>query len=275
MQKNQKFFLYLMASVMLLGLVVTAGVPKVNAFTSATDDPRNNIILDITYNPETQTYSLIGLTEEQLKLLGAPGLEQNVWAILERFDGISLEINNAEINLNTDDAKLATINWDDESREVLYDVIDGYTMQMALVDRQRADEWMEKANVVLTIRNSPDVSNPLVVDLTTLLKVDVSKEGAVAVEGFNTGVALQPDITLMAESGGIDNAAVCWSKSMLKSRVNGNALPQITIHQEGLEVVDKALGLGLGDVTQFFNFQLGASVSFDGAEHLYSECGDW
>jgi hypothetical protein len=271
MNKKNTVFVKLIVLLLLLGLAIPHDSLK-EVFAASDEAARNQIYLDVTYDPETQTYSLIGLSDQQLRALGAPVLEGIVWQVLARFDSLSMAINNSQLSLKTNDMSLATINWDEESREMLYGLINSYGMQMTDTSKERLAVWMDDLDIVLNVRNSPDLSQPLVLNLDTLLQVDISNEGQVAVEGFDTGFALEPGIPEMAAAGGVDNATVCWSKGVLVSQVNGAALPQITVHQEGLEVVDQALGLGLGDVEQYFLSQLGASVSFGGAEHEITEC---
>ena len=272
---NPKFKMFALVIVLpiLFSLAMSQDYRQENVLAAPSEEAVNQIVLDVTYDPETKTYSLAGLSEEQLKLLGAPELQQIVWTILERFDSLSMEINNSELNLDADGAKLATINWDGETRQKLYDLLDSYGMQMSPASKLRAEEWLGKADIVLNIRNSPYLSKPLVIDLATLIMVDISKEGKVAVEGFDTGVTLEPVVSDLAKAGGIDNATLCWSKGLVYSEVNGNSLPQITVHQEGLKVVDNALGLNLGDIEAYFEAQVGASVSFAGSGHESTECG--
>jgi len=272
MKKHRNLLIKLIAVLILFSLAIPQDSLK-EVFAASDDQAKNRIFLDVTYNPADKTYSLIGLSDQQLKSMGAPGFADAIWNILARFDSLSLSINNSQLNLNTDDVQLATINWDEQSRQMLYGLVDSYGMELTDQSKERLELWLKDADVVLNVRNSPGLSQPLVLDLGTLLLVDVSGEGAVSVEGFNTGYKLTSDITGMVEAGGVENATLCWSKGMLHSTVNGTTLPQVTVYQDGLEVVDQALGLGLGDVEQYFLSQLGASVSFDGAEHSTTECG--
>lgn len=272
MKKNQNLIIKLLALLILFSLAIPQDSLK-EVFAQSDIERSNRIYLDVTYDPATKTYSLIGLSNQQLKALGAPEFTAAIWDILSRFDSLSLVINNAQLNLNTNDLQLATIEWDAESREMLYELIGSYGMALSDESKERLAVWLDDADVVLNIRNSPSLSDPLVLRLDTLLMVDVNDKGKVAVEGFDTGFSLQPEIINMVEAGGVERAALCWSDGVVNSKVNGNTLPQITVHQDGLDVVNTALGLGLGDLTQYFESQLGASVSFGGAEHDMIECG--
>jgi hypothetical protein len=271
MKKYRNTVVKLMAVLILFSLAIPQDSLK-EVFAASDDEVENRIFLDLTYDPETQTYSLIGLSDQQLKAFGAPELGEALWTMLSNFDSLSLAINNSQLNLLTDRMQLATIKWDSESREMLYDLIDSYGVEMGETSRERLEVWLDDADVVLNIRNSPNLSDPLVLDLDTLLYVDVAENGRIAVEGFDTGYILEPEYYDMVAAGGVENATICWSKGVLLSEVNGTTLPEITVHQEGLEVIDEALGLELGDMAQYFMSQLGASVSFDGAEHNATEC---
>jgi hypothetical protein len=72
----------------------------------------------------------------------------------------------------------------------------------------------------------------------------------------------------------VQDLTVCWSKGVLKNKFNGAEIPAITVFEEGVSVVDKAFGLGLGDIGQVFESQLGASVAYGGGMHTDSQCGD-
>ena len=263
------------------------------------EGPANEIILNVTYDTTTKSYSIAGLSYTQLKYLGMPALEQLVnytvdnlqfitdylqqatgfqfvtdkpglekmaWGFLDAFDTFSLTMNNTEICLNVESTKAICLPWDQTTRQNLFSTLDPN------LDTIRIEEWLSIVNVSLIVNNSPRVSQSLVLRLSTLLKVDVSKEGAVSVEGFNTGV-VQPSIYDASQAGGIDNTTVCWSQGNIFTTVNGKDLPQITVYQDGIEVIDKALNLQMGDLDPFFKSELGASVSFGGADHKFTSCG--
>lgn len=262
------------AVLLLFALATTQESLVVEALDAAQEDPENHIFVDVTYDPVSKTYSLIGLSQDQLKQLGLPELQGMLWTILERFESLSLDVGSEGVHLKTNEAELATINWDKDSRELIMGLLDSYGMNLSPVSKERVETWVETTDIELKVRNSPYISEPLVLDLSTLLLVDINQEGKVAVEGFDTGVVLQPEIYDMAKTGDIENAMLCWNDGTLNTQVNGNSLPEIQIYQEGIEVIDKALGLNLGDIEQFLASQIGASISIDGSEHLSSQCGD-
>jgi len=273
MNRLQKILSLVLTIVLLSGLAITHESHIVNALPSAEGEPENYVFLDVTYDPETKNYSLSGFSKDQLQQMGIPELQDVIWVILERFESLRLELGNAAVNLKADDKDLATINWDAESRDLIYGLLDSYGVKISDLSKERLETWLSKADIVLNVRNSPEISKPIVLDLSTLLMVDVNKEGKLSVEGFDTGVYLQPQVADIASSGGVTSATLCWSKGILNSMVNGNALPQVTLYQDGLQVVENALGLGLGDIGLFFKSQVGASVAFDGGTHETMECG--
>jgi len=273
MNRLQKILTLVLTIVLLSGLAITHESHIVNALPSAEGEPENYVFLDVTYDPETKNYSLSGFSKDQLQQMGIPELQDVIWVILERFESLRLELGNAAVNLKADDKDLATINWDAESRDLIYGLLDSYGVKISDLSKERLETWLSKADIVLNVRNSPEISKPIVLDLSTLLMVDVNKEGKLSVEGFDTGVYLQPQVADIASSGGVTSATLCWSKGILNSMVNGNTLPQVTLYQDGLQVVENALGLGLGDIGLFFKSQVGASVAFDGGTHETMECG--
>lgn len=273
MKEMRHIIIKLIAVLIVLSLAIPQDSLK-EVFANSAGESENRIFLDVTYDPESKTYSLIGLSSEQLKALGAPEFTDAVWDILAKFDSLSLEVGSSLLNLKTDGMQLAKIEWDPESRQMLYATLDSYGAKLSKSSKERLDAWLQDANVVLNVRNSSEVSRPLILKLDTLLYIDVNSEGRVAVEGFDTGYSLQEDITDMVRAGNINNATICWREGELHMKINGNMLPLITIYEEGLGIMDDALGLGLGDLQMFFQSQLGASVSFDGSEHEFTQCGE-
>jgi hypothetical protein len=273
MKKVCSIFVKFIALLIVISLIIPQDSIK-EVFAVNNGETEDRIFLDVTYDPETKTYSLIGLSDQQLKDFGAPDLTDAIWDIIERFDNLSLEINGSLLNLKANDFQLAKIEWDDESRQLLYGLIDSYGTELSESSKERLDVWLDDANVVLNVRNSSEISQPLILNLDTLLYVDVKSEGQVSVEGFDTGFVLQEDIIEMVRAGNINNATLCWSEGELHVKINGDILPLITVYEEGLGVVDNALELGLGDLETFFVSQLGASISFDGSEHLFMQCGE-
>ncbi len=270
MKKVQKLFAIALSLLFIISLAVAQDGHKV---VMAQDEaPQNYLYLDATYDPENNSYSVGGLSAAQLKMLGIPELDPSIWDMLEGFESVGLVITDAELNVKTDEADLATINWDVESRDMIYNLVDSYGLRIPNSSKQRVEEYLDKADVSIKLRNSPYLSDTLVLNMDTLLKVDLSKEGKLAVEGFNTGVVLQPEILNYVTTGDIDNATVCLSKGMLFSEINGNKLPKITIHQEGLAIIEKALGIDFGEIEKYFESQIGASISYDGSSHKHVEC---
>lgn len=238
------------------------------------EEPTNYLYLDATYDPQSKTYSVAGLSEGQLRALGLPQFTDEIWGILAGLDSVDLEISDEALSLKTDEKQLASIDWDGPSRLLIYELFDSYGLRMNNASKSRAEEWLGKANIIVNLRNTTERSNTLVIDLDTLLKVDVKDDGKVLVEGFDVGVKMPAEVSQIASTGNIGNAALCLSKGVLYMQVNGNKLPNIQVYQEGLEVVEKALRMNLGDIEDYFQSQIGASISFDGTPHEYIECID-
>jgi len=272
MKKSFKIILIFAA---LLAITAYAGVSTFSnavATVAAQETPGNTLHIDATFNPDTKAYSLGGFSQAQLAQMGLGELPPEVWGLLGSFQQLSLKISGETVELFADDAKLASVNWDKDSRKWLYSLIDGVS-QAAPLDQQRAELWLEKADIQVTFRKSAEISQPLVLDFATLVNVDIDKAGVVSVEGFPTGQALPAEAAQLFESANIDNVTVCWSKGELNNTVNGAEIPKITLFEEGLSVVDKAFGLNLGDLGQLFQSQLGANIAYGGSMHPEGSCG--
>lgn len=258
----------------LLALLIVLGVTFSQKPLSATaqEGSTNQIYVDITFDPKAKTYSIGGFSEAQLKQFGAPALQDEIWDFLGALQGANLKVDSAKIDLTVDQANLATLNWNQKSRALIYTLVDTYS-GMPLIDQARAEDWLSKANIEFALRKSPEISKPLLLNLATAFNVDITKEGIVNVEGFNTGTSLTPEVIQILEMGKISNAAVCWDKGALDATINGAKLPQLVIYSDGLSVLDRAFGLNIGDVQQLFQSKLGASILYGDGDHGATQCG--
>lgn len=272
MNKYLKIFFTLLAVLMISIFAIIQEAKVVTAAPPMQEGPVNQLFVDVTYNPATKAYSIGGFTQEQLAMVGV-SLPDQILAMLGSFSQVTLKLNDKMLEVMADDAKLATMEWDKDSRAWLYGMIDNFS-QMSPLDQQRAELWLDKADIQLVVRQSAEISKPLVIDLNTLVNVDVAKDGRLRVEGFDTGSMLPPDITGMLDMAKVQDMTVCWSKGVLKNKVNGADIPSVTVYEEGVSVVDKAFGLNLGDIGQVFESQLGASIAYGGGIHTDMQCGD-
>jgi hypothetical protein len=140
------------------------------------------------------------------------------------------------------------------------------------VDRERAEKWLEQADFNITLRKSKELSEPLRIQLATLLQVKIAEDGALSVEGVPTGMGITPEIAAMLTSANIENAKICWSKGVINGEVNGSVLPQMTIYEDGVIVIDKALGLNLGDLGPIFESAFGAGIVYAEGAPVAGEC---
>lgn len=257
----------LIVSIVLAG-IIQPGVAQAQPVEE--QDYPNKVYLEVTYDPDTETYSIGGFSAAQLKEFGAPKLPSGVWNVLSRFEEVTLMMNNEAISLSTEGERLADIQWDKSTRQSLYAFVSEY-VSITNASAGRIEEWAGNTMIVMNFRNSSSIAKPLQVQLSTLLQVDIDSD-KLLVEGFDTGVNLDPLIASTAKTGGIENTTVCWYKGQLIAYANGKELPVITIYQDGLNIVNEALELGLGYLPPYFEAQIGADVSFDGAEHSGIYC---
>lgn len=267
MNKIRPFIAFFLTFLIVLG--VTFSQKPLAA--TAQEGSTNHIFVDVTYDPNAKTYSVGGFSEGQLKQFGLPALQDQIYSMLGALADVNLKVDGQQFNLTVDSANLAQLDWNKDSRTFLYGMVDNFGM-MPLIDQTRAEDWLDKAQVEIAIRKSPEVSKPLVLDLATSVNVDITKEGVVSVEGFNTGTSLTPQVIQMIQTGSVNTAAVCWDKGQLVTAINGSALPKITLFPEGLSVVDKAFNLNVGDITQLFLAKVGASVVYGEGSHATVEC---
>jgi hypothetical protein len=76
----------------------------------------------------------------------------------------------------------------------------------------------------------------------------------------------------MINAANVENLKLCWNKGVIDLQVNGQVLPQVTLYQGGLGVIDKAFGLNLGDLTPIFGSSFGAGLVIGDADPVTGEC---
>lgn len=271
MNKTPTFIKLLLAVILVLGIVMVQKPPMATAEIAKQEIPANLIHIDITFDPGTKTYSMGGFSAEELRQVGAPQFPDEIWQMLGMLDSVNLKIQDDMINIFTDDQPLFSLAWDGASREILYSLLNAY-MELGDVDIERAEAWLDKADIVISLRQSKELSQPLQISLATLLQVQVADNGELRVEGFPTGMSLTPETLDLVNAAGVENLKLCWNKGVIDLEVNGQALPQATLYQGGLSVIDKALGLGLGDLTPIFGSSFGAGLVIGEADPVTGEC---
>lgn len=271
MNKTPTFIKLLLAVILVLGIVMVQQPPRATAEIAKQEVPTNLVHIDITYDPGTKTYSMGGFSAEELREVGAPQFQDEIWQVLSMLDNVSLMIHDDMIDIMTDDQQLLSLAWDEPSREILYSLLNAY-IELGDVDLERAEAWLDKADIEITLRQSKELSEPLHIALATLVQVQVAKNGELSVEGFPTGMSLTPETLKLLDAANVENLKLCWNKGVIDLQVNGQILPQATLFQGGLSVIDKAFGLNLGDLTPFFGSSFGAGLVIGDASPVTGEC---
>jgi hypothetical protein len=171
----------------------------------------------------------------------------------------------------TNEQPLLSMAFDENARAFVYDMLNVY-LQVGRVDRERAEKWLEQADFDITLRKSKELSDPLRIQLATLLQVKIDGNGALSVEGIPTGMGITPDIAALLQTANIENAKICWNKGAINGEVNGSILPQMTIYEDGVIVLDTALGLNLGDLGPIFESSFGAGIVYAEGAPVAGEC---
>lgn len=271
MKNKQNLLKIIIALVLVFGITLVQHTPSAIADVPLQTDMSNVVHIDVTYDPGTKTFSAGGFSSEELKQLGVPGLPDEIWALLTVFDNLSLKIIGDEIQLMTNEAPLFSMAFDENARTFVYDILNAY-LATGKVDQERAEKWLEQADFNITLRRTKELSEPLRIELATLLQVKIADSGALSVEGIQTGMGITPEIAAMLTTANIENAKICWSKGVINGEVNGSLLPQITIYEDGVIIIDRALGLSLGDLGPIFESSFGAGIVYGEGAPVAGEC---
>lgn len=271
MNKTPTFIKLLLAVILVLGIVMVQQPPMATAEIAKQEVPTNLVHIDVTYDPGTKSYSMGGFSAEELRQVGAPQFTDEIWQVLGMLDNVTLMIKDDMIDIMTDEQQLFSLAWDQPSREILYSLLNAY-IELGDIDVERAEAWLDKADIQISLRQSKELSNPLEIALGTLVQVKVATNGELSVEGFPTGMSLTPETVALIEAANVENLKLCWDKGVIDLQVNGQDLPQATLYQGGLSVIDKAFGLNLGDLTPIFGSSFGAGLVIGDADPVTGEC---
>lgn len=271
MKNKQNVIKIVIALVLVFGISLMQHTPSAIADVPLQTDASNVVHIDVTYDPGTKTFSAGGFSSQELKQFGVPDLPDNIWAILTVFDNLTMKIIGDEIQLLTDEKPLFNMAFDENARAFVYDMVGAY-LQTGKIDRERAEKWLEQADFDITLRKTKELSAPLQIQLATLLQVKIDQNGALSVEGIPTGMGITPETAELLRAANIENAKICWNKGVVNGEVNGSILPQMTIYEDGVIVIDKALGLNLGDLGPIFESSFGAGLVYAEGAPVAGEC---
>jgi hypothetical protein len=269
--KKHYLLKFIIAFTLVFGLSLLHHTPSAIADVPLEGEGNNLIRIDLTYDVAEKTYSAAGFSSEYLKNSGAPDLPDQAWALLGLFDELDLKIIGNEIQIYTNESKLFSMAFDESARSFIYDIVN-VMVEGFRVDRSRAEKWLEKADFDITLRQTKELSKPLEIKLVTLLQVNLAESGEIKVEGLPTGMGLTPQVAEMLKTANIENAKICWNKGVVNGEVNGNAIPQLTLYEDGYMVVDKALNLNLGDLSSIFDSAFGLGLVLGDGAPLAGEC---
>ncbi|NLI41188.1 MAG: hypothetical protein GX421_08430, partial [Caldisericales bacterium] len=126
MNKTPTFIKLLLAVIMVLGIVFVQQPPMAIAEIAKQEVPTNLVHIDITYDPGTKTYSMGGFSAEELRQVGAPQFQDQIWQVLGMLNNATLKIQDDKIDVFTDDQQLFSLAWDGPSREIVYSLLNAY-----------------------------------------------------------------------------------------------------------------------------------------------------
>ena len=269
--KKHRFLKFIIALVLVFGITLMQHTPAAVADVPLDGAGTNTVHIDATYDPASRTYSIAGMSFEQLQAMNLPQFDDSTWNLLGLFDELSVKIIGNEIQVFTNETKLVSMAFDENARIFIYDIVNVF-LEGSRIDRSRAEKWLDKADIEISLRRSKELSSPIDIDLSTLVQLKVNEDGALSIEGLPTGMAIQPEVLEMLKSANIGNAKICWNKGVINGEVNGAQIPQITIYQDGWAIIDQALDLNVGDISTLFDTGFGLGLVLGDGAPVAGEC---
>lgn len=269
--KKHRLLKFIIALVLVFGITLMQHTPAAIADVPLDGAGTNTVHIDATYDPASRTYSIAGMSYEQLQTMNLPQFDDSTWNLLGLFDALTVKIIGNEIQIFTNETKLVSMAFDEGARTFIYDIVNVF-LDGSRIDRSRAEKWLEKADIEISLRKSKELSAPIDIDLSTLVQLKVTEDGALSIEGLSTGMAIQPEVLEILKSANIQNAKICWSKGVINGEVNGAEIPQITIYQDGLAIIDQAFDLSMADLSTIFDSGFGLGLVLGDGAPIAGEC---
>lgn len=225
--------------------------------------PENTADIDVTVNDQGDI-SVAGI---YLSSVGVQKLDPQLQTIIKQLQNAHVNVANQEVNVDVQGTQLAKLLWNATNRQNLAALLGRYGVQLTADVMGRVEEWISSSDIDVTASYSNQPSKPTNLALTKLLLVDLGPQGQVSVEKAPLNAAVDAQTLDMLKKAG-NQMVICWNKGTIHPTIDGGDMPSLTINPEGLQVVNKAMNLGIGDYSQsLLGSRFGFDVAMPGAQH--------
>lgn len=233
---------------------------------------QNQVTIELTLD-DAGNMTVGGIDLKQLNV--APlALDPSFVALTKELQTVHLVSQGDTVAADVHGTPVLSIKWTPDSRKVVADLAAKYGYYVSPEVMARVEQWITTSNFDVTARFTNEPSKPPVIKLSTPVWVDVGPEGQVSVENGPLAYGLDASVMNMVKIAQLKNATACWSNGTLNAKVDGKALPSITVDPKGAQYLTKALNLLVGNVAPFFDAQVGVDVSLSGGTHqTNATCG--
>ncbi|MCL5951550.1 MAG: hypothetical protein M1132_07500 [Chloroflexi bacterium] len=265
MQRKVFFIVAVLVAFTVLGFVHT-----VYADSPTPAAAQNQVVVDITVNSAGEM-TVGGVS---LKALNVAPLNSTTTEMIKNLDNGHLVVQGDVVTLDLHGTPIMKMQWDASSRQAVVGLAAKYGYTVGPDVLSRIEEWITSSSLDVTARYTNEPSKPLVIKLTKPVLVDIGPQGQVAVEKGPLAYGLDQSVMQPITQSGAKDALICWNKGTLTAKVDGKALPSITLDPKGAQYLVKALNLQITNIDPFFNAQLGVDIALPGGAHLTgATCG--
>jgi len=264
---NRKIQIVAALLLMCVALVVSANVYAESPSPAAA----NTAQVDITINANGE----ITVGGIALKGLGVgPLFDAQTLNYIKTVNSAHLVLEGNMVNLDIQGAPAMKIEWSPASRKTAMDIAAQYGIYVTPEVMARAEEWITSSNLDVTARYTSDPSKPLALSASKMVWIDVAQNGAIAIERGQLAYGIDPSYVALIRQSGAKNTTVCVNKGTIQAKVDGKALPAITIFPKGLQVLSQTLNLGIDqNVDPWLKALIGVDISLPGGAHSNTACG--
>jgi hypothetical protein len=225
--------------------------------------PSNEATIDITIN-DSGGLSVGGV---DLSALGMTPLDPQVVNLVKSLQNLHLVVEGQEVNVDVQATPVVKMEWDPTSRQTSANLAVRYGVQLTPEFQDRLEQWIASGDYDVTARYANELSQIASIALSKPVIVDIGSNGQLTIETLPLAAGVTPETVNMLTLGG-KQAVACWNKGKLTTMIDGAELPTITLNPEGVQVLNQALNLNIGQIKEpLLAARFGVDLALPGGSH--------
>ena len=225
----------------------------------------NTIAVDITVN-DAGDLSVGGVN---LSALGVGKLEGPMANLVKNLKNVHVTSDPKGVDVTVEGTQFVRIDWTPTSRQTVANLATRYGMPIQPEMQAQIEDWLNTTTLDLTARFTNEVSQPLNLSLSKVLRLDIQPDGALLLEKIPLPTTIDTNTLQTLERAG-KQATVCWNKGIVTTSVDGAELPTVTLSPDGVSTLTQAANLpaDLNAAPTLLGSRVGVDISLPGGSHV-------